>query len=240
MDTYYSPLRGLQHYDAKNLPYVICGIVLMSGLCAWLVWQEIWIFYSWRLIFSGLGEWLGYQTDVVLSHTDTLSVVVSVPHSNVSVDDSLWRSWLLGGVLLAASFFLPARYVPLRYLLRALFFILTLPIIGYLLWGTDRHIDISSHLAGVFQQGYWFIIMTPVFFSLTAFTLPGNLVLRLGWVILTEVYFLLIIPIIALFHWLILLYIGPLVSPVLNTLGTILLLSCYLIAFFGVAASVEE
>ncbi|MEG2567521.1 MAG: hypothetical protein RSA84_15080, partial [Acinetobacter sp.] len=86
----------------------------MSGLCSWLVWQELWLFYSWRLIFSGLGEWLGYQTDVVLSHTDTLVVLVSVPNSNVSVGDSLWRSGLLGGILLAVAFFLPARYVPLR------------------------------------------------------------------------------------------------------------------------------
>ncbi|ECP1951343.1 hypothetical protein CJR81_004109 [Salmonella enterica subsp. enterica serovar Javiana] len=240
MDTYHSPMRGLQHYDAKNLPYVICGMVLMSGLCAWLVWQEIWIFYSWRLIFCGLGKWLGYQTDVVLSHTDTLLVLVNVPHSNVSVGDSMWRSGLLGGILLAASFLLPWRYMPLRYLLRTLFFIMALSLIGYLLWGADRKIDNDVVLAEVFCQGYWFVVITPIFFALTAFTLPGNLVLRLGWVMLSEVYFLLIIPIVALFHWLFLSYFGPLVSPVLNTLGTLLLLSCYLIAFFGVAASVEE
>ncbi|EJS8541461.1 hypothetical protein NWH84_004855, partial [Salmonella enterica] len=52
-------------------------------------------------------------------------------------------------------------------------------------------------------------------------------------------YLLLIIPVIALCHWLVLLYFGPLVLPVLNTLGTLLLLSCYLIAFYGLAASVE-
>ncbi|EAO7713780.1 hypothetical protein NU118_003283 [Salmonella enterica] len=239
MVAYYSPMRGLRHYDARNLPAILSGAVLMAGLCAWLVWQEIWIFYGWRLIFSGLGEWLGSRTDVVLSHTDALAVVVSVPPPGVSVDESLWRTGLSGAILLAVSCLVPGRNVPLRYLLRAVFFVLALPLAGYLLWGDARPVDPSVHLAGVFRQGYWFVVLTPVFFALTAFTLPGNLVLRLGWVMLAEMYLVLIIPVIALCHWLVWLYFGPLVLPALNTLGTLLLLSCYLIAFYGLAASVE-
>ncbi|MFO6426172.1 hypothetical protein ACLBOM_08440 [Escherichia coli] len=43
------------------------------GLCAWLQWQDIWLFYSWHLIFSGLGEWTGSVLGVVIAaHADVL------------------------------------------------------------------------------------------------------------------------------------------------------------------------
>ncbi|CAD5550956.1 Uncharacterised protein [Escherichia coli] len=99
--------------------------------------------------------------------------------------------------------------------------------------------DMNAYLATIFHAGYWFVVLGPLFFAIMAFTLPGNLVLRLGWVLLAELYLILIVPVIALWHWLILLWAGPLILPVTGSLGTVFLLSCYLIAFYGMAASVE-
>ena len=99
--------------------------------------------------------------------------------------------------------------------------------------------DMNAYLATIFHAGYWFVVLGPLFFAIMAFTLPGNLVLRLGWVLLAELYLILIVPVIALWHWLILLWAGSLILPVTGSLGTVFLLSCYLIAFSGMAASVE-
>lgn len=104
-DDNYSSLRGLRHYDARNLPVVLSGIILMAGLCAWLQWQDIWIFYSWRLIFSGLGEWTGNVLDVVISRKNTLNVSVSTPLLSVTPVESMLRIFT-GALMLSGLSFL--------------------------------------------------------------------------------------------------------------------------------------
>lgn len=234
-----SSSRGLRHYDARNLPVILSGIILMAGLCAWLQWQDIWIFYSWRLIFSGLGEWTGNILDVVISRKNALNVSVISPLLSVSPAESMLRIFTGALLLSVLSFFVPARYLPFRYFLRVFSCLLFLSLGGYLLIRESAYPDINAYLATIFHAGYWFVVLGPLFFAIMAFTLPGNLVLRLGWVLLAELYFILIVPVLALWHWLILLWAGPLILPVTGGLGTIFLLSCYLIAFYGMAASVE-
>ena len=146
----------------------------------------------------------------------------------------------LGALMLSGlSFFVPVRYLPFRYFLRVFCFLLFLSLGGYLLIRESECPDINAYLATIFHAGYWFVVLGPLFFAIMAFTLPGNLVLRLGWVLLAELYLILIVPVIALWHWLILLWAGPLILPVTGSLGVVFLLSCYLIAFYGMAASVE-
>ncbi|WP_201481367.1 hypothetical protein [Escherichia coli] len=239
VDDNYSSLRGLRHYDARNLPVVLSGIILMAGLCAWLQWQDIWIFYSWHLIFSGLGEWAGSVLDVVISRGNALNVSVSSPLLSVTPAESMLRIFTGALILSGLSFFVPSRYLPFRYFLRISGVLLFLSLGGYQLMREPEYPDMNAYLATIFHAGYWFVVLGPLFFAIMAFTLPGNLVLRLGWVLLAELYLILIVPVIALWHWLILLWAGPLILPVTGSLGTVFLLSCYLIAFYGMAASVE-
>ncbi|HBC0990275.1 TPA: hypothetical protein IGZ61_005085 [Escherichia coli] len=238
-DYNYSSSRGLRHYDARNLPVVLSGIILMAGLCAWLRWQDIWIFYSWRLIFSGLGEWTGDVLDVVISRKNTLNVSVSSPLLSVSPAESMLRIFTGALILSVLSFFVSSRYLPLRYFLRGAGFLLFLSLGGYLLIKESEYPDINAYLATIFHIGYGVVVFGPLFFAIMAFTLPGNLVLRLGWVLLAELYLILSVPVVALWHWLILIWAGPLILPVTGGLGTVFLFSCYLIAFYGMAASVE-
>ncbi len=101
--------RGLRHYDARNLPVILSGIILMSGLCAWLQWQDIWIFYSWRLIFSGLGEWTGNVLDVVISRKNALNVSVISPLLSVTPAESMLRIFTGALILSGLSFFVSWR-----------------------------------------------------------------------------------------------------------------------------------
>ncbi|EAY4988073.1 hypothetical protein JV07_09865 [Salmonella enterica] len=234
-----SSVRGLRHYDSHHLPVVLSGILLMTGLCVWILWQDIWIFYSWRLIFNGLGEWSGNTLDVVLSRENILNVTVDVPSLTVSAEESLGRVITAGLFCLGLSFLVPARHIPCRYILRTLCVMLFLSAGGGILFRENINPDINSYIATVFHTGFWFIVLAPLFFALMAFTLPGNLVLRLGWVLLSELYLILIVPVTALCHWLILIWGGPLLLPVTGCLGTVFLFSFYLTAFYGVAASVE-
>lgn len=240
VDNYHSSFRGLRHHGSRHLPVIVSGMMLMGGLSFWLLWQDIWLFRTWSLVFSGLGTWAGIPLGVALSHDNGLQVTVSAPEVMASSAGQIYGVATIALVLFGVSFIVPARNVPCRYLLRGGCLVLGLSVAGYWFADEKKMVDISAYLAMIFRLGYGFIILAPLFFAVMAFTLPGNLVLRLGWVLLAELYLIAILPALTLGHLLLLLWAGPVIMPVTGGLGTIFLLSSWLIAFYGLAASVEE
>nr|WP_240726655.1 hypothetical protein [Escherichia coli] len=180
-DNSYSSLRGLRHYDARNLPVILSGIVLMAGLCAWLLWQDIWIFYSWRLIFSGLGDWTGNVLDVVISRKNALSVTVTSPLLSVSPAESMLRIFTGALILSGLSFLVPSRYVPFRYFLRMSGLILFLSSGGSLLIKDAEYPDINAYLATIFMSdtgslflGHYFLPSWHLHFPVTWYYVWGG------------------------------------------------------------------
>ncbi|TQO04882.1 UNVERIFIED_ORG: hypothetical protein FHU01_4486 [Citrobacter freundii] len=164
VDNYHSSFRGLRHYGLRHLPVVLSGMMLMGGLSLWLRWQDIWLFRTWSLVFSGLGAWAGIPLDVALSHDDGLQVTVRAPEVMVSSAGQIYGVVTIALVLFGISFIVPARNVPCRYLLRGGCLVLGLSVAGYWFSDENKMVDISAYLAMIFRLGYGFIILAPLFF----------------------------------------------------------------------------
>lgn len=232
--------RGLAHYACAG-PKVFAGVTLSLAVSVFLLWQDLWLFRGWSELFYGLGGYFGFgAVEVVLSRDPALLANVVTTQS---VPGMPWSTALAGGlgvVLWLISSVLRKMSLPAVYLIRALSLIIGLPAMGALALGYEPKLDLSAHLAGLFKLGYWFVVCTPAVMALTAFTLPGNLVKKWAILLLAVSYFYVFIPILALFHLMVLHLLGAAFLPALNVLFSVIVLSAQLVAFYGWMASVEE
>lgn len=233
------PPRGLRHYE-NAAPRVLSGWLLMMALSAYLFWQQIWLFRGWSSTFSGLGRWFGHDVNTALSFDGGLQVSVRLNGAVPTVSEGPW--WLLGiaAAVFLGSWLVSAQRVPARYSMRALGIVLGLPALGFFLLGHRPDLDAEAHVAQVFKVGYWFMVLLPIIYGMTAFTLPGNLGRRVLGVLLALLYFYYSVPVLALVHWQLLLWLGEAAAAPLNVLLTVLLMSVHLMAFYGLLAAVEE
>ncbi len=236
MITPLSPPRGLRHY-ANAGPSVFSGLLAMCLLSAWLFSQSLNIFQGWNSLAHGLSLLAGSPLEVVMSLKGGLAVVVALQGDMPDWSTSIF--WCLGiaAVLLGLSFGVDKGNVPAKYLLRTFAVILALPCLGLISYGNVTVFDAEAHISTVFQTGYWFLVFTPIFYAATAFVLPGNFVYRAFFVLLAVGYFYLLVPVLALFHYHLLLLVGPAASPLLSVVFNVLLFSVEFIAFYGVIAS---
>lgn len=233
------PPRGLRHYE-QAAPRVLSGWLLMAALSAYLFWQQIWLFRGWSNLFSGLGRWFGLDVGVALSFENGLFTSVSLKGQVPTVAEG--SVWLLAIALamFAGSWMVNAQRVPARYGLRALALVLALPALGFLALGHRPDLDAEAHVAHVFKVGYWFLLLLPIIYGMTAFTLPGNLGRRTLGVLMAMLYFYYSVPVLALVHWQLLMWLGEAAAAPLNVLLTVLLMSVHMMAFYGLLAAVEE
>jgi len=236
------PPRGLSHYSGAA-PRIVSGVLLMAALSFYLLWQQVWLFRSWANVFEGLGRWFGHDVRVALSREGWLSelaVVVRLPEGVASA--SYGALWLVGvaAALFALSWALPTQRVPARYSLRAIGLVLGLPALGYWVLGHNPSINAEAQVASVFRSGFWFLVVMPWLYALTAFTLPGNLARRLMVVLLAMLYFFYLVPVLALTHWQVLQWVGAAAAAPLNVLLSVLLMSVHVMSFYGLLAAAEE
>lgn len=184
-----------------------------------------------------LGHIFGTPISVVLSNNAELLVVVTTASGTVPLERSAALVIAAGTGCIGGSFLLPAKSVPSRYFLRALAVVFILPALGFLGGGVREAFYLQAHLAQVFKLGYWFLVVSPAFFAVTGFLLPGNMVSKCAVVLCATGYLYLTVPLLALLHLHLILLMGPAIAPALNTFLSILVLSIAFIAFYGVLAS---
>jgi hypothetical protein len=230
--------RALAHFKGATAP-VAAGWLLCGGLLAYLFTQNIAIFQFWSMLFAALTEAAGVPSQVAVSHTGVLLVNVVTNTALPPVTQSATGAALLAAALFGLSFVPRTENVPARYALRAASLVLGVPGVGYLLAGGAPPLDIARHLSQVFQTGYWFVLLAPVLYALTAFVLPGNVARRMGYVLVAIAYLVLTVPMLALLHLVVLTTAGIAWLPLLNIGFTVLVLSFEFIAFYGLIASVD-
>lgn len=233
------PHRGLTHYE-NSLPSVTAGILMSLALSAYLYWQDLTIFQAWSSLFAGLGALGGFDVSVVLSNKGQLLANVSAQVALQSMQVSALIAMSAGVGSWFASYVLAKDNVPGRYGLRAIALVTALPAFGYFVLGFEPEIELNGYLAELFNLGYWFMIGMPMVFALTCFTLPGNFVQKMSYLVLAELHLLIGVPLLALFHLQVLTYLGGAFVPALNTVFTVLILSIHLVAFYGLMASADE
>lgn len=233
-----APPRGLAHVTGA-LPRVLSGMLLMVATSCWLYSQSLSIFRGWAVLVQGLSTLFGMPVSFTMSFQGTLAAVVQAPYLVMDMQQSTLIAIALAVGCLALSFALPAARVPARYFLRVVAVVLALPACGYLLVEKPQAFDLENHMAQLFKMGYWFVLVVPLVYAVTAFILPGNLARRFPLVLLAVLFFYVSVPILALLHMHAVLLAGPAIAPALSVFFGILILSIELIAFYGLLASQE-
>lgn len=228
--------RGLRHYQ-DAAPSVFSGMLLMLSLSIWLWSQSLSIFDSWSSLTHGISLLVGEPLEVTMSLKGGLAAVVDAKAVLPDWTLSSLMTVLFALALIGGSFLLSPEKLPLRYLLRTISVVLLLPIAGLVLYGNVTVLDTEAHLSTIFQTGYWFLVLLPIFYAATAFVLPGNFVFKLIYVLIALAYFFLFVPVLALFHYYSLILFGPAITPFLSVFFNVLIFSIEFIAFYGVIAS---
>lgn len=234
-----TPYRPLTHVAPD--PWRSAALWLaMLGLSAYVWSQDVWLFYSWTSLFEGLSRWLGWSGQLAMSSAGGLVVNVTLPVEPANLLFSLGSALGSAAVLWALSYALPKVRVEAIYSVRALSLLLGLPALGYLALNAAPPFTLVEQVAGLFKMGYWAILFTPVLYALTLLVLPGNFMARVLGVVLVQVYQVLTIPVLALFHATVLTLLGMAWAPFMNILFGILMVSIHWIAFYGWMASFKD
>lgn len=231
--------RGLRHYENAS-SRVLSGLLLMGALTLWLLWDSHSLFVGWAELFKGLSTWFGVPSQVALSWGTEVDVTVTAAVPQVAYLDGAVGVGLAAGLAAGASWLVAPANVPARYMLRALALVLALPLGGLLLPAAGHTLDLEAHLAQGFALGFWFLMATPMMFAATCYVLPGNVLARTWWVLLCVLYLYLTVPVLAMLHLYVLAVFGGAWAPLMSVLLSVLVLSFEFIAFYGLAASVEE
>lgn len=234
-----APPRGLVHFKGAG-PQTLAGVLIALAISGYLLWQDLALFQAWADLFSGLASLGGLQAGVALSRAPDLLANVQSSYQPAAMGWSVATALGCAALLWASSLLLHKDSVPGIYGLRALALVLALPAAGYLVTGSQPDLGVNAHVAGVFKLGYWTMVLAPVIFAITGFTLPGNVAKKVGWLVLCELYFTLSVPLLALLHLEVLRLLGLAWAPLLNTGFSVLLLSVHVIAFYSLIASTQD
>lgn len=233
-----APVRGYVHYASAG-PRVLAGMALMTALAAYLFDQSAAIFRLWSMMFEALTRATGVASSIVMSVKGGLLANVKVGVLATTGPSQALMTAALGGALLFLSLCLPRNRVPARYGLAALGIVLAVPAAIQAWLSLPVQFDLASQVAFVFKTGYWFVLATPLVLALTAFVLPGNLVARALLAAAAVTYLVLTVPLLALLHLHVLVWLGVAWLPLLNLGFTVLVLSFIFICFYGLMASVR-
>ena len=101
---------------------------------------------------------------------------------------------LITAILLVTSFFLPERFIPFAYLLRALVLIQTISIVYFLFFGNYFPYSLAGYQAVMMLAGLFFVGLVPLIYGLIYYIFDETLLKKLWLTILTMVHLLVLIP----------------------------------------------
>ena len=190
--------RALTRFVLEPSDLVTASLLVLLFTFAWIL-SLPWLCRLWQYIFSEGIQWTGAASDVGLrEHFVTPYVRFFVPYPRmqaVSPDAQTW--WLTAaivGVLLAATFLLPKRWMPVTYLARAVLFIQTTAL-AYFFWEPARfpHTP-DSYMEGMVTYGIALISIVPALFGLTYYIFRFRLIRKAALTAMTMMHLSLFFP----------------------------------------------
>ena len=201
------------------------------------------IFTVWLQAYALLSGWVGMPSEVQLGScalTDLFCRESGTLTGLTPATQTLAKTVL--GILIAAalatgSFLVDPKKVALRYGLRILATLVLAPSVLLLTIPQYFNADELRHVAQILHTGYLFLLLTPLIMGLAGFIFPGRLHKKYLVLLATLAYFFVLVPVLAVLHLVVLDTLGQGFLPLLNMLGTTLLFSFELAAFYGLLAS---
>ena len=210
------PHRGLVRLDAG--PYIVQALLLPAMFIALLLRFEPQLVETWRVLVmtgaqlmdlplrastrpAGLGE-----LRVVWMHLETASVLPD--------NGAIAISALLTLAVFAATLVMPARMVPVKYLLRIACVVQAVST-AFFAFGGELGYDIADHVLALSSAGFVLLAGIPMMLAMGYYVLRMPLVLKIGHTTLILGYFVLLVPVELLAHVVLLHHLGVIAMPLL-------------------------
>lgn len=234
--------RGLRHFpDMKGQLFISALLVMATSAGIYLLRGPI--FAAWMQAYAFLSSWVGLPSEVQLGSCALTELFCreSGTLSGVTLNNQTLAKTVVGILVAAAfatgSFLVDGKKVALRYGLRILATLILAPSVLLVVIPQYFNADELRHVAQILHTGYLFLLLTPLIMGLTGFIFPGRLDKKYLVLLSTLAYFFILVPVLAVLHLVALDALGHGFLPLLNMLGTTLLFSFELAAFYGLLAS---
>jgi hypothetical protein len=196
----------------------------------------------WIRLLQFVGPQLGFE-QLVTARTRSIVPFVraDVPYIAVNAplpSTTVWTITALITVLvLIATLFLPKKYMPLTYLLRAMVFIQVVSLAYFALFGAQFPYNIPGYTSDLYTVGLAIMALIPIVFGLTYFVFDFGIGRKLLIVALGIGHLAVFIPLQYLLHAIIVRELSLLFLPLLFMLFGVLLDVTILVALYGWAMS---
>ena len=234
--------RGLTHFPGMRA-HLVTSAVFVIGLALVVFAMQQPILQFWQAAFQALSGFVGLHSAIVLPACAYKSILCSDPASlyGISLSDQsanqTYAGLGIGAALMAASFGLSKFSVPLRYGLRLMAGFMLVPCLVELFVPEYFAADLGQDVAQVLRTGFLFLLLSPIILGLTGFIFPGAIWKKVAVTVAAMLYFVLLLPALAVVHLLALYWLGEGFLPFMNMVMTTLLMSFELAAFYGLLAS---
>jgi YaiO family outer membrane protein len=201
-----------------------------------------WVSTFWKNVLSFWSEVFGMRSYVSLIHYrlgDMFTVSMPYMHTRSRLPDNTELS-MAGFIVLTVfliTFFLPRRYVPVKYLLRLVAFFHTCAILFFAFVPLAFPYGVSGYVHALLIAGLALIGLVPIVLAFTYSIFDFSFLKKLGLTLLIMLYFTILIPMQFAAHALILYHTSLLMLPLLFFVFGLPLDVMIFIAFYSWGAS---
>ncbi len=190
--------RALTRFVLEPSDLITAALLVLLFTFAWIVGLP-WLCRMWQSIFTTGIRLMSLPCEVGLREhfvTPYLRFAVPFPRMNgISPDaQTWWTTAVVVAMLFAATVFLPKKFTPITYLVRAVLFIQVIALI-YFLWmpGKFPHTP-DSYMEGIVTYGIALIAIVPVLFGLTYYVFRFRLIRKAALTAMTMAHLAIFFP----------------------------------------------
>lgn len=187
-------LLTLPMSPGKYVPAIIMAAVIFFSYLFALEY----VFSAWSWILEWCSSFFNMEIEQGSFGFEAGIFNIYVPYLKLGAATASNLEWsisvLITAIILLISFFMPDRFVPFAYLLRALAFIQTISILFFLFFSNYFPYSLASYHAVMMLAGLIFIGLVPLIYGLIYYIFDETLLKKLWLTILTMSHLLLLIP----------------------------------------------
>ncbi|MES2207876.1 MAG: hypothetical protein V4525_13915 [Pseudomonadota bacterium] len=165
-------------------------------------------------------------------------IIPSVHLSGAIPSGTTWLLHLAATIsLLLVSLWLPDRFIPICYLLRAVVFVHASALIYFVISPGTFSFDQETYVRDVFISMILFMLIIPWLLALTYYVFPFQVLHKIGFTFLILIYFSILTPIQSLMHVVLIYKFSTLILPIFYIFFGIFLDIMLLMALYSLAMS---
>ncbi|MEJ2141920.1 MAG: hypothetical protein P8Y24_06135 [Gammaproteobacteria bacterium] len=231
-----SPHRALLTIPMKASEFIPSFITALMLFTIYLFSLEyVFVLWSWIL------EWCSSLFHLDLNQgrfgLELGIFKIYAPYLHLGAATPSNSQWSLGVIItissLVISFFLPSRFLPLAYLLRALAFIQVISVCYFLFFSNYFPYSLASYHAVMMLAGLFFVGIIPIIYGLIYYIFDETLVKKVWLTLLTMGHLLLVIPLQFFAHAYLIHKFSLMYMPVLFLMFGLMIDVFILIAFYS-------